>query len=258
VSGVRSRLEHDRRGRIAGRARRLALVLAALALILASLLAVPQVRAAIGGVLQIGGIRIFVASPTPTPVPPSATPIPLGVRLPAAKATPLPTAAGEPPPAATSTPRPTATPLASLLDLAGATTLDEAQRQAGFEIRLPTYPSGLGVPDHVFFQELGGPMIVLIWTAPGQPAQVRLNLEEFGPGTFAEKLAPTVVQETTVNGARALWTEGPHLFVFGSGDIGPRELVRGHTLIWQQGDITYRLETDQGLPEAIRIAQSLR
>jgi hypothetical protein len=136
--------------------------------------------------------------------------------------------------------------------------LDKAQQQAGFTIRLPAYPPDLGPPNHVFLQQLGGPMVVLAWTAPGQPDKVLLSLHEFGPATYAEKMPPRVVQETTVNGVRAIWTEGPHLLVFRSGDLGPRELVRGHTLIWEQGGVTYRLETDQDLAEAIRSAASLR
>jgi hypothetical protein len=35
-------------------------------------------------------------------------------------------------------------------------------------------------------------------------------------------------------------------------------LVDGHVLIWADGDITYRLETNLLLEEAIRIAESLR
>ena len=107
-------------------------------------------------------------------------------------------------------------------------------------------------------QQLGGPLVVLAWTAPDRPDKVMLSLHEFGPGTYAEKFEPTLVQETTVNGRRALWTEGAHLFVFKSGDVGPRELVHGHTLIWQLGDVTYRLETDAELDEANRIAESVR
>ena len=225
------------------RPRRLAWVLAALALVLAGLLAVPQVRAAIADILQIGGIRIFLVAPTPTPVPPTATPAP---------------AAAVKSPPRNAVPRPSPTPLASVLDLAGETTLDEARRPADFAIRLPAYPADLGAPDHVFVQQLGGPLVVLVWTAPDQPDKVTLSLHEFGQGTYAEKFEPTVVQETTVNGPRALWTEGAHLFVFKSGDVGLRELVHGHTLIWQQGDVTYRLETDAELDEAVRIAESVR
>ncbi|MGE5603200.1 MAG: hypothetical protein ACM30E_09120 [Nitrososphaerales archaeon] len=260
VRGVRTRLAGaapQRAGRPQSRLRPLAWGLAALVLILAGLLAVPEVRATIIEVLQIGGIRIFVTPPTPQPtaLPPTAPPI---SAAPAAAA-PATAALAPATPAATPTlPRPTATPLASLLDLAGETSLATAQREAGFTIRFPAYPSGLGPPDHVYLQKMGGAFVVLVWTEPGHPNVVRLSLHEFAAGTYADKIAPTVVKETSVNGAPAVWTEGPHLFVLRSGDIDVRELVHGHTLIWEQGGMTYRLETGEDLSEAIRIAESVR
>lgn len=247
VAGVRARLE-------AGRVRparrpRLAWALVALVLALAALLAVPQVRAAIADLLQIGGIRIYLTAPTATPVPPTGTPAATGAR----QSPVAPAQAG----ARTATPRPSPTALASVLDLAGETTLDEARREADFTVGLPSYPPDLGEPDRVFVQHFGGPLVVLAWTAAGQPERVILSLHEFGPGTYAEKFEPQVVQETTVNGVSALWTEGAHLFALQSGEMGPRELVHGHTLIWQRGDVTYRLETDADLAEAVRVAASV-
>jgi hypothetical protein len=35
-------------------------------------------------------------------------------------------------------------------------------------------------------------------------------------------------------------------------------LVEGHVLIWADGSLTYRLETELPLDEALRIAESLR
>jgi hypothetical protein len=216
---------------------RLAWALAALLLALAGLLAVPQARAAIIDFLQIGGIRIFTAPPTQMP----------GTEEGQIQTPQRPGRDAAAP-----------TPLASALDLAGETTLEVAQRAADFAIGLPTYPPDLGAPDRVFLQKLGGPLIVLVWTAPGQPDRVILSLHEFGPDTFAEKYAPTVIQQTAVNGTPAVWTEGEHLLLFKSGDAGPRQLVRGHTLIWQRDGITYRLETDRAPEEATRIAESVR
>ncbi len=37
-----------------------------------------------------------------------------------------------------------------------------------------------------------------------------------------------------------------------------RHLVEGHVLVWVEDEITYRLETDLNLEEAIRIAELLR
>jgi hypothetical protein len=220
--------------------RRLAWAALIILIILGGLLAVPQVRAAVVEFLQIGAIRIFLVEPTPTP---TSTPAPAASN---ATSTPLP--------------RPSPTPLASLLDLAGETTLAEAQAQVDFPIRLPIYPAGLGSPDRVFSQNIGGPAVVLVWLDPNQPEQVRLSLHQLGPGAFAEKGNPGSIQETTVNGRQALWTEGPYILQFRRGnrvDYDLRRLVTGRVLIWVEGEVTYRLETDLPLEEAVRVAESL-
>jgi hypothetical protein len=208
--------------------------------VLIGLLAVPQVRAAVVEFLQLGAIRIFLVDPTPT-----AT---------------LPLATASPEATATATPLATPTPLASVLDLAGETSLAEAQAKVGFPIRLPTYPSDLGEPDRVFLQELGGAVVVLVWLETDQPQQVRLSLHQLGPGAFAEKGQPRTIQETTVNGQPALWTEGPYVLQFQRNDQAVyelRQLVSGHVLLWTEGEITYRLETGLPLAEARQIAESL-
>jgi hypothetical protein len=221
--------------------RRLAWVGAILILLIGVLFAVPPVRARILDFIQVGAVRIFL-SPTSTPSPLPATP-----SRPAS--TPVPT----------STLAPTPTLLPSLLDLAGKTTLAEARRQADFQVRLPAYPADLGPPDYVFLQNMVSSMVVLVWTKPDDPNQVWLSLDEFGPDAItAKKMMPPVIQTTTVNGHLAYWTSGPYLLELQNGDYEARLLVEGHTLIWEEGDITYRLETSLPLDEAVKIAESLR
>jgi hypothetical protein len=222
------------------RPRQLAWAALIILIILGGLLAVPQVRAAVVEFLQIGAIRIFLVEPTPTPTP---SPAPAASN---ATSTPLP--------------RPSPTPLASLLDLAGETTLAEAQARVDFPIRLPAYPTDLGPPDWVFLQDLEGPIVILVWAEPNQPDQVRLSLHLVGPGAFLGKGSPVTIRETTVNGQQAYWTEGPYLLQIRRGsqveeDI--RRLIEGHVLIWTEQEITYRLETGLPLTEAVRIAESL-
>jgi hypothetical protein len=254
AGAVRRRLEAES-ARPAGLRPRQAWVVVAVLLILGGLLAVPQVRAAVVQFRQIGAIRIFLTEPTPT-VTPTVAPSPS--LLPPAVDTPSSASTEERP---TATPRPSPTPLFSVLDLAGETTLVEAQQKAGFPIRLPTYPPDLGPPDRVFLQDLGGPVAVLAWLDPDQPDRVRLSLHQLGPGTFGQKFEPPVVRETTVHGERALWTEGPYLLQFQRGGqvlYETRRLVTGHVLVWVEDDITYRLETDLPMDEAVRVAESLR
>jgi len=208
------------------------------------LLAVPQVRAAILDFLQIGGVRIFPVAPTSTP---TLTPAPTSTPASGAQA------AGTPFPS-TATPRPTATLLPSLLDLAGETTLDKAQVSLGVPIPLPP---DYGPPDLVFLQDLGGPMVVLVWLDPAQPDHVLLSLHLLTCQECATKIEPVVIRTTQVNGHPAVWAEGPYMLQLGNRDYGPRRLIDGHVLIWTDGRITYRLETDLTLEEAVRVAESL-
>src|SRR5574341_1989877 len=219
---------------------RLAWAIAIVVLLVAGLLAVPEVRAGLLQFLKIGAVRIFLVAPSPTPTS-TAAPVSAG--------TPLPP---------TVTPRPTPTLMASLTDLAGETTLENARARAGFPIPLPTYPSGLGPPDRIFLQDFGGPMVVLVWLDPAQPDRVRLSLHLLACDHCATKSEPTVIETTSVNGQPAVWTEGPYLLRLRNGNTDIRRLVEGHVLIWADGPITYRLETDLSLDEAVKIAESLK
>lgn len=241
ANSVRAQLAQESKLKPGLQVRRVAWVTLVILLILGGLLAVPQVRAALVEYLQIGAVRIFLVEPTLTP-------------------TPTPAAASLEERPVTATPRPSPTPLASVLDLVGETTLGEAEKRASFTVRLPSYPPNLGQPDRIFFQELGGPVVILVWLDDAQPGRIRLSLHELGPGTFAEKGNPGVVQETKVNGQRAIWAEGPYVLQFRKGgrvDYDLRRLVEGRVLIWAEGNITYRLETDLPLKEAVRVAESL-
>lgn len=245
------------RRRLAGRAaapparspRRMAYVLAVLFLLLAAALVVSPARARVLDWIRIGAVRIFFL-PTPTvPAPvPSVTPTGDGgsALLPVVTAAPVPSQ--------------TPTLVQSVLDLAGETTLAEAQEQAGFPILLPVYPADLGEPDHVFFQQFGDGVVVLVWMDPQDPKAVRLALSETDSRySVFEKYDPQSVQDTSVSGSPAVWVRGEYIVVTRSGDTMMRRLIRqGHTLIWSDGSMTFRLETDADLETAVRIAESIR
>ena len=223
------------------------LALAALALLLLALLAVPPVRAAVVQFIQIGVVRIFVGPATPTPTP-AATPT------------------GEPA-APTPTPRASVTPVSSLLDsLAGETTLARAAVGAGFPIRLPAYPADLGLPDRVFLQTDGAPMVVAVWLDPARAGQARLALFEIAPGNIGLeksdfiKGVPPELQNTTVHGQPAAWTTGPYILQIKNGDFTSDRVIEGHVLIWVERGLTYRLELGSAasMAEAVKIAESLR
>jgi hypothetical protein len=243
-SGARPAVGSARRAATPRRVARPALGWAlAAVLVAASLLAVPAVRASLVTVFRLGVVRVILG-PTATP---TATP------------RPAPTATGTPRPP-TATPPPTPTALTSVLDLDGQTTLADAIARVRLPIRLPTYPADLGEPDLVFVQDLEGQAVVFVWLAPDDPSRVRLSLHLLTSSQLVEKQIknnPAGFEFTRVNGHEAFWTTGPYYIVNRRGDYAEMRLITGHVLIWYEDEVTYRLETNGPLEEAIRIAESL-
>lgn len=227
---VRTKLDAARPGRHAIWKPAVALLL----LLLLVLFSVPAVRASVIEFFQVGVVRIFPVAVTPLP------------------------STASPNPAATIPSNGTDLPLPDpLLNLAGKTTLEDARQQAGFTLRLPAYPSNLGLPDIVYHQDNLN-MVILVWLEPGDSQKVRLSLYALGPGSIAlKKTDLTTVRETTVNGQYALWANGPHLLEIQGADYQWRRLVNGNVLVWEVNGITYRLETDLSMEAAIQIAESL-
>ncbi|MCB0064318.1 MAG: hypothetical protein KDE19_19475 [Caldilineaceae bacterium] len=208
--------------------------LLALIIILVGLLSVAPVRAALLDWLQIGAVRIWQTTP---PLSPTASPVQVA-------------------PSAAPTLRPTATFPLSDLDFTGETTLAAAQAAVDFPILLPTIPSDLGPPDHVYLQRMEGDLVILVWMQPNRPTQVRMSLHLLGPGAFVWKMQPPALAETTVHGERAVWIEGPY-YIQAEGSWANRRLVDGPVLVWTAGAMTYRLEGALALEEALRVAESL-
>ena len=74
-----------------------------------------------------------------------------------------------------------------------------------------------------------------------------------------EKYDPVSLQETQVNGNPAVWVDSDYLLIMRNGDTAFSRLIdQGHTLIWTDGEMTYRLEIDVDLDSALRIAESIR
>lgn len=214
----------------------------AIILLFAGLMSVPPVRAAVLEFIRIGVVRIF---PAPEPAPGSDVP---RTALPEVT-TPM-----------TVTPAMRATSLIPFLEqLSGETSLDQARSQVGFPIPLPAYPLGLGQPNHVFVQDTNGWMVVLVWLEADDPSRVRMSLHVIEEGSWVlEKYQPVLIQRTSVNGQPAVWAEGEYPLRVRNGNIEWTRLIEGHVLIWTDGNITYRLETNLPLEEAVRIAGSLR
>jgi hypothetical protein len=149
--------------------------------------------------------------------------------------------------------------LIDLHEIAGETTFEEAQRIVPYPILLPAYPPDLGEPDHIFVQDADGSMTILVWLNPEDSNEVLISLHIIPEGSWAiHKSEPVVVQETLVNGRRALWAVGPYPLQLSNGDLDITRLIEGHVLIWADGTITYRLESNLSLEQAVRMAESLQ
>jgi hypothetical protein len=211
--------------------------LATIVIIISSLMLIPPARAAILDFIQIGIVRIF-PRPTDAPLPPT----PQG-RAPV-----------------TTTPYLTSSKLLLEMEqIAGETTLENARQAVPYPISAPTYPSGLGEPDHVFVQDADGAMTILVWLDPDDAEQVLMTLHIVPEGSWAiHKSEPVTVQETLVNGARAVWAVGPYPLRLFNGDLAFTRLIDGYVLIWANGNVTYRLESTLPMDEAVRVAESLQ
>lgn len=151
--------------------------------------------------------------------------------------------------------QPTVTPaLPSLMNLFGETTLAEARTAVGFPLRLP---EGFGPPDHVYQQRVDGDVIIMVWLPhDNRPA---LSLFQFAPTSDTYIKPLSMIQNVRVNGQPALWTDQfPHRLEYDNGTQRAALLVEGSVLIWQENEITYRIESGLSLEEAVRIAESLR
>jgi hypothetical protein len=220
--------------------------MAVLALVLIILVAVPGVRAEILRILRVGVVQILISPPEPALTSPATS------AATAAQNTARLTATLQ------NLPSPTQAYTTSLLPLGAETSLETAAQLAGFPLLLPGYPPDLGAPDKAYYQPQG-PVVVMVWLEPGEGERVQMSLHAIGPDSIAlRKHQPEIVQETTVNGGYALWTVGPYLLETASGEYSYFRLVEGHTLIWDEGEITYRLESALPLEEAVRVAESLQ
>jgi hypothetical protein len=210
------------------RSRTWAYALAALLVALAALLAVPEVRARLLELLQIGAVRIEVA-PTPTEQ--------LGL--------------------ATQEEFQSLDRLIAVADLKGETSLDEARLRVDFAIPLPTYPPVLGTPDHVYVQSIEPPdsFVILVWMDAEAPNEVELAFYVIGPGITLTKGPEEELLVTSVNDAPAAYVHGAHYLHTELPDFGV--LVQAPALIWEADGITYRIEADLPLEELVRIAESL-
>lgn len=199
----------------------LAVAVVVLALLVATL-AIPDARSALFRVLHIGGERIELVDELPA-VAPDPAEVDLDLAL------------GE------------------------RSTLEQARREAGFDLR-ELEPA----PDRVYVGERG-----TVWFLYGAPDGVRLLLAQtplvsVDEALILKKLAgpETRIEQVDVDGSRGFFLTGePHLVLLldESGNV-IEESVRlaKNVLVWEANDVAYRLEGDFTRDEALSLAGSMR
>jgi hypothetical protein len=210
--------------------------LAAALLAAAVLVLSPGTREAVADLLGLRGIRIQIGGPRPT--------------------TPPTTEAGG---------------VGASLGLGSRTTLEGARAAVKFPVRVPTV-AGFDRPDAVYVDPdnpADGRVDFIYRARPGLPAspftEAGLLITQFRASVdvdFMKKLSRAdEVRFLSVNGEPAFWLSQPHelLYVDRLGSPGQEQRrLAGSTLIWQQGDVTFRLEGQVSQAEALRIAESMR
>jgi hypothetical protein len=157
--------------------------------------------------------------------------------------------------------------LARGLELGEPVSLAGAQAEVDFPIRLP---AELGRPDRVFLEEFAarGRIWLVYRAGPGLP-----ETEETGVGLLVTELQGGIDEEflkkvqfeggsfqpLRVDGNQGYWIEGAHTLFFIDEDgnfVEDRTRVAGNVLVWEEDGVTYRIESDLGLGESLRVART--
>jgi hypothetical protein len=235
AAAIRPRLEHRPRSPRAFRWRVAVAAAAVLLLTAGTLIAIPATRDVIAGFFGIKGVII-------QRVQSSATPTPAG----------------------------TETSLGNRLNLGREVTLKEAQAALPYAIALPRR---LGQPDAVYLiQPTSRQAVALIYfprteLSATTDTGVGALIIEF-PGSVEGGLIAKMVgsdatlEQVIVNGTTGYWISGkPHSFYFiDRQGTAEQETLRlaGNTLLWNQGDLTMRIESALDKADALAIANSMR
>ncbi len=141
----------------------------------------------------------------------------------------------------------------SVLDFPGATTL--AAAQARFPYPIPSSPA-LGAPDRVYLIDAEHPVVVLAWLTGDGAVDTSLQLLPLGLHVL--KMYQGEVEEVQVNQWRGVWLPGEHWYMLLTAlNQAQMRRVSMPALVWDAGDLTYRLETNRPLDEALAIAEGL-
>jgi hypothetical protein len=138
--------------------------------------------------------------------------------------------------------------------------VERAEELPPFEVRLP---ASLGRPDRAYHypDSAGRDVVTFVY---GGEREARLVLTQWAVGDLLthKLLGPgTEFEVVRVGGERAVWISGARHDVFyvglgGEEDRAPGGLA-GNVLVWQDGDVAYRLEAGIGPERALALASEL-
>jgi hypothetical protein len=138
--------------------------------------------------------------------------------------------------------------------------LAEAEREAPFAILLP---ASLGDPDLVYrYRDPSGGLVVTAVYGDERDARLVLTQWTTEDVLFHKLLGPASQAELVdVREAGGLWISGnEHVVFYLGGDYQERAApgaLAGNVLVWQEGDVGYRLEAGVGRGRALELAAEL-
>ena len=133
--------------------------------------------------------------------------------------------------------------------------LAAAEREVGFAVRVPP---ALGSPVAITVSD--GRVVSLRYAQPSGPVQIDEFAGNLGP-LWDKYVAGGVAQRVDVNGHDGVWFDKPTTLVYvwpdGSEDSASARRTNG-TLIWTDGNISYRLDGVRPLNAALAVARAMR
>lgn len=160
------------------------------------------------------------------------------------------------------------TSIGGTLLLGRQVSIGEAAAAARFDIVAPTGDRITETPETYLLQRDDAVMASLLYPASGALPEIGrsrvglLLMQIDSPESTAlitkrsmNEQSPVSVQ---VNGAQGWWIEGGILSVEPVYESGAFERSSGNVLIWEQGGVTYRMESALTMPDALALAESLQ
>jgi hypothetical protein len=132
-------------------------------------------------------------------------------------------------------------------------------------------PAILGQPDEVYSAR-SGEVITLVYASSDELPElagtgIGLLVQQINGSLERERIEKLIVEvsasvtELEIDGSPGYWIEGPPHLIRYRGPSGQErsEMTRlvGDTLVWQRGDVLYRIESGLGLETTLRIAESI-